>query len=232
MISGIDSARLKSSRALEHYRAADTILRNYLYSEPDAISKTPEGDYEFHFSADPPAELAIIVGEFFYQLRSALDHVAFDLVNQNRDKVVLPEGWVHKCRFPLITEIPKTGDPPVPAHIPLTYNAFEDTLPGISKETFAFVESVQPYHQRDSVGGLRFVEALAKIDGHRYIRLTKPHTMPPYNGFEMKAGCPFVSFDESAIGPNASHLRMEAVMEKSANSVSVVIGQASTLISQ
>jgi hypothetical protein len=118
-----------------------------------------------------------------YQMRSALDHLAFDLVKSNATKVQLPAKWFKRCEFPLCLTIPTAGNPPVPYNLPAPYNIFSRTLPGISKQAFAFIERVQPYYGVGAVNNyMRFLAELSNIDKHRYLnvvrgRVRKTHTI-------------------------------------------------------
>jgi hypothetical protein len=177
VISAVESAKLKVERAAVHVEEIHDILWDYLESEPSAITKYPDGDQQINFLQPPPPSVAIIGGEVLYQLRSAIDHLTFELVKRNSLNIQLPKQWERGCQFPLILDIPTKGNPPVPTQLPLAYNAFKDVLPGISKESFTFIESVQPYHGRDGTIGLRYLAELSNIDKHRYPHITKPHAM-------------------------------------------------------
>ena len=50
---------------------------------------------------EPTPLISLFAGEFIYQLRSALDHVAFDLVQMNKGGVTLPTDWQEDCAFPI-----------------------------------------------------------------------------------------------------------------------------------
>src|SRR5713226_66877 len=72
---------------------------------------------------EPDDMIAVLAGEIIYQLRSALDHLAFDLVKLNRGGITLPTDWEENCAFPIW--IRKPGQTP-----PLPYGVFKN-LPGI-----------------------------------------------------------------------------------------------------
>jgi hypothetical protein len=258
MISGLESARLKIDRVAVHLNDVRNILRNYLGSEPNAITVHPDGSKDLNFIRDIPTSIPIIAGEIIYQLRSALDHLTFDLVKLNSLSVQLPKRWEERCQFPLLLNVPAKGTPPVPLNLPLAYNHFED-LPGISKEAFAFIESTQPYNGGDVALGLRYLASLSNIDKHRYPHITKPHAFRRdehtvryrggiYHGSreirvddgtktqspgdsEMEilhvqvdgVFTPFVSFDESALGPNAPNLAVEDVLQSCLDAVDLGI---------
>ena len=88
-----------------------------------------------------------MAGEIVYHLRSALDHLAFELVKTNPQRVTLPADWQRRCQSPLCIEIPRTGNPPVPVEVPLPFNFFKKSLPEITAQAFTFIEALQPYNQ-------------------------------------------------------------------------------------
>ena len=115
--------------------------------------------------------------EVLYQIRSALDHLVFDLIKLNPGKVILPKHWERQCEFPLLIDVPTKGNPPVPHDLPLPRSLFERQLPGITPQVFTFIESLQPYNAAPLVilGSLNTFRALAilsSIDKHRHLNLT------------------------------------------------------------
>lgn len=264
MLSGVESATLKIERATIHLNEVRNLLWNYLGSEPNAVTKHPDGSKELNFVRDIPPRVPIIAGEVIYQLRSALDHLTFDLVKLNSLGIQLPRRWDERCQFPLLLDAPTKGNPPVALQLPLAYNYFEETLPGISRESFAFIESVQPYNTGDTPIGLRYLANLSNIDKHRYPHITKPHAFRRdehtvrYKGqvfhgtsqIRVDDGAitqtpgdsdteiihvqvdgvftPFVSFDESALGPNAPNLAVEDVLQSCLDAVELAVIPAFT----
>ena len=82
--------RLKLSRAEKHLCDLDAAIRFFCESKPYRISVKPhpvaEIDYVRLFveSVTPvPAEIGLIIGDAVHNLRSALDHLAFQLVLAN-----------------------------------------------------------------------------------------------------------------------------------------------------
>lgn len=89
----------------------------------------------------PPHDVAIPIGEALYQMRSALDHLAFGLVKASNP--ILPLDWERNCEFPLKLQLPKT----VPcAPVPFGHDSFSKCLPGIPIGPFTIIESLQPYY--------------------------------------------------------------------------------------
>lgn len=176
MISGLESAKLKIARAAKHLDAVKG-LTGEITSRTGSyeITKDANGKETVNFLVDPPPDIAILAGEIVYQLRSAIDHLAFDLVQLNPTKIALPTNWFKRCGFPLWLTIPdhliKCGQ----ANPPLPYNCFTKTLPGISKGAFAFIEGVQPYRSGPGIHNvMRFLAQLSNVDKHRHLNVTLP----------------------------------------------------------
>jgi len=150
---------------------------------------------------EPHEDIAILAGEIVYQLRSALDHLAFDLVKLNRDSIALPAKWEENCMFPTWTTL-KPGQKP-----PLPYGVFQN-LPGISKEAHAIIERVQPYYSVGIPNGwLEFLVALSNIDKHRRFALTRTRASYRVNmvrGSGMRSSS-VISLDDGAELPTIVH---------------------------
>jgi hypothetical protein len=183
MISGIASAKAKLARAAKHLRAVRRLVAIYSASRPHKIVAKAKGKKRLNIPRPPPREISLLIGEMVYQMRSALDHLAFDLVKRNQTGAALPPDWERECQFPIWTMPLKSGQTP-----PLPYNAFERTLPGISKQAFAFIESVQPYYDVGAVNNsLRFLAHLSNIDKHRHLNLVRPRTRK-FESFRFASG--------------------------------------------
>jgi hypothetical protein len=170
MIGDLESARLKLTRASEHIEAVKASIAAY-GSAGNAFEIVPakDGNDKLKIVSDPPAHISILCGEVVYQIRSALDHLAFSLVKVNSANV--PADWEEHCAFPLKLSLPKTVQN---APVPYGHDSFSRSLPGIPKEAFAFVESVQPYYgsSRFCSRFLTMLEKLSNIDKHRHLNLT------------------------------------------------------------
>lgn len=164
-----NSAWLKLVRAskqletLRHGIAADS---NRELNEVLLRSQLPSGKPTLSLP-EPDAGIAILAGEIIYQLRSALDHLAFDLVQCNKNGITLPTDWGKNCAFPTWTEL-RIGQMP-----PLPYGVFKN-LPGIPAEAHTIIERVQPYYPVGAANGwLERLAALSNIDKHRRFALTR-----------------------------------------------------------
>ena len=250
MLTGIESAKLKIERATVHINALrDEVLR-YTGSQPDRVIKEPNGKQKVVFAQPPPAEISILAGEILYQLRSALDHLAFDLVKLNPSGGTLPPKWGSRCRFPLLLEIPTKGNPPVLEELPLYYGFF-DKLPGISKQAHTFIERIQPYNGFNTSIRLRWLAKLSNLDRHRHLNLAAPQAycreVFPYengsaglalyrtiNGAPLKSRfpsevnvyrsvIPFVTFNEPTLDLNADTFPIEGILQSCADEVKTII---------
>jgi hypothetical protein len=101
MISGVKSAKLKLARAAKHLCAIKKCIAAYSASRPHKIVKKANGKKKLNIPNPPPREICILVGEMVYQMRSALDHLAFDLVKQNPNVATIDPRWFENCEFPL-----------------------------------------------------------------------------------------------------------------------------------
>jgi hypothetical protein len=83
--------RLKVKRANEHIRDLEGLILDFLTHDPKPYSisihdEAESGDqvYVVHVAATPPEEWGLIIGDCVHNLRSALDHLAWQLVESNR----------------------------------------------------------------------------------------------------------------------------------------------------
>jgi hypothetical protein len=166
MVTGLQSARLKILRASKHIEEIKSCIATYTAGNPYEVIPQPDGK-EILTTGTPPPELSVIAGEVLYQLRSALDHLAFDLVKLNPGNISLPADWTDKCEFPLFQTL-KPGQ-----QTPLPYGSFTK-LPGVSKEAHAVIEALQPYYRVGAANNyLRVLTNLSNIDKHRHLTLMR-----------------------------------------------------------
>jgi hypothetical protein len=165
VISGIESANLKLLRAAIHLNAIREKVAACTDSDSYEIVPEPNSDGIFKVLRDPDPGIAVLAGEMLYHLRSALDHLAFDLVKVNAGSIQLPSDWEEECAFPLCLDPLKSAP---------KYNCFSRKLPGISKIAFTFIESVQPYNRgngNEIAAHLGWLAKLRNIDEHRHLNL-------------------------------------------------------------
>lgn len=157
---------LKIKRAIEHLEALKDAIAQDVASYGDSFIRNSNGKETVHL-LEPGPIVSLCAGELIYQLRSALDHVAFDLVQMNKSGITLPANWEENCAFPTWFTL-KPGQ-----STPLPYGTFKG-LPGIPKEAHALIESVQPYYSTGAANtSLRLLTKLSNIDKHRRFALTR-----------------------------------------------------------
>jgi hypothetical protein len=164
MLNSIDAANLKLIRAEEHIEAIRKHVASYSASDPHERTLQPNSKEKVSVSKSPPLEISILAGEAVHQIRSTLDHLAFDLVKLNPSNIQLPANWEENCLFPLWLNPPKK---------PAVYNCFSGKLPGISKQAFARIEGYQPYRGTPIGHVLGTLAELSNVDKHRHLNLIK-----------------------------------------------------------
>ncbi len=166
--NGLKSAKAKLIRAEKQLRAIKRCLASYARSKPHLIVKKAKGKKKLNVPKSPPVEISLLAGEMIYQMRSALDHLVFDLIQRNPHISTIDPEWEENCQFPLRTRLPKKRTPP------LAKSDFSRDLPGIADASFAFIESVQPYYGLGVVNNaLRFLRYLSNIDKHRRLNFIR-----------------------------------------------------------
>lgn len=157
---------LKIKRSIEHLEALKDAIAQDVASYGDDFIRNADGKETVHLMETGPI-ISLCAGEFIYQLRSALDHVAFDLVQTNKSGIKLPADWEENCAFPTWFNL-KPGQ-----STPLPYGTFK-WLPGVPVEAHTLIESVQPYYPTGAANtSLRLLTKLSNIDKHRRFALTR-----------------------------------------------------------
>ena len=76
-------SELKFGRAERHLQEVHDLLRSYLNPEPYAIRRDEDPNTGLTFwitlQRKPPAEIALAAGDCIHNLRSALDHIIYEL---------------------------------------------------------------------------------------------------------------------------------------------------------
>lgn len=170
-MNGIESARLKVLRATEHLQALEEKGAAYVSDQSNLVIEESNGEQQLRFVKEPPVEITILAGEIVYQLRSALNHLVFELVKTNRI-ISLPKGWEDRCEFPLFCSVPTIGNPPVRRTGDQLFELFDKRhLPGLTKKSFAVVERFQPYNGGEVPTQLGWLAKLSNIDKHRHFHV-------------------------------------------------------------
>lgn len=120
--------------------------------EPDPADKERERWVYLGDTPQPPIEWSIRAGEFAYNLRSALDHLVWQLVEVNGEEPSRGNS------FPIYKDSP-------------TDKGIEIRLHGVSPRAKCYIKSVQPYqNDHASIGkGLQLLNDMCNIDKHRHL---------------------------------------------------------------
>lgn len=82
-ISGLTYPKVKADRAAIHYNAFSSLITKFATGHPYTITKHDDAKRQLHVitvKLNPaPIDIPILVGEYAYQLRTALDHLAWQL---------------------------------------------------------------------------------------------------------------------------------------------------------
>ncbi len=152
----LEGVEIKLAMARRHARAfADEATAHLAEAEYRFKANSTDGGRRHVYRCDgpPPAlpkMLPGFVGDFVHNLRSALDHLAWQLVLLNNEN---PDG---RTAFP----------------IAMTAKRFEDMkvqYAGVSPVAFQQIEAVQPYRHMEGTSGLRWLNELDNIDKHRHL---------------------------------------------------------------
>lgn len=166
---GLKSAKVKLVRATKHLYAIKRCIAAYAKTKPHKIVQKTKGKKKLNVPKSPSLEISLLAGEMVYQMRSALDHLVFDLIKRNPNIATIDPDWEDRCQFPILVRLPENATPP------LNKSAFGRSLPGITDPPFAFIESVQPYYGVGAVNNaLGFLRYLSNIDKHRHLNLLRP----------------------------------------------------------
>lgn len=155
-----DSCHLKLERAKHHLESLNDEIDAFLKAHHCSLVENfdPDTGEKIWVVSDitqPPVTLSTIVGDTLHNLRSALDHLVWALVETNGEMPTTDTA------FPIYDEV----------H---SYKSISPIrLKGISKEARAYIKSEQPCYRG---GGSRsqhlsFLEELNNVDKHRHLHL-------------------------------------------------------------
>jgi hypothetical protein len=157
--------RLKLNRAQAYAKALHSEVDAWFMRHPYEVfgqyEPGPPEEYVFkaRFLELPPSEWGLILGDFAHNARSALDHLAYQVVS-------LGNGGVHQeqTAFPIVTECRNWQA------------AAARRLKGARDRHIKMIEAFQPYHRRDTHGAktiwgaiedpLAVLDRLSIVDKH------------------------------------------------------------------
>jgi hypothetical protein len=149
----------KLNRAQEHLEALHSQLPAFLDRKPHRFSAELDPErrrYSMRVTIleDPPLEWSIIVGDIAHNLRSALDHLAWQLVIASGNK---PSGGT---QFPIFSTEPVSRN---------QRESWNRMVKGMRDDILLLIKDVQPYKAGDKANehSLAALQSLSNEDKHR-----------------------------------------------------------------
>src|SRR5436309_676011 len=126
--------KLKIERAKEHIRNLDCAVQAFRDSDPYGFRieddlKTGDKIHRIHIRKETPDSFALMSGDAIHNLRSALDHLAWQLVIANGNVPVSGGGGT---QFPIYDPNPKA-------------KSLQGVIQGISPNAQKLIDGIKPY---------------------------------------------------------------------------------------
>jgi hypothetical protein len=184
------SWHFKLDRAEKHLKEVNDAIALYARTRPYRATRDLEANPDPHvyvvraeLAEQPDYTLATLLGDFFYDLRSPLDHMAVALVPENRRR------W---ASFPICLQDPweldpQTGQPFVFKERADARRAFKDATRGMSAAAFAAIKSLQPYNDGPNAqeNPLAVLDSFAQADKHRELVVVARYLRNPQTSLTM-----------------------------------------------
>jgi hypothetical protein len=192
-----ERCRAKLERAKDHFEALAETQTAFL-RDPDTydialeVNKQRRPVLRVEDIKEPGPDWGLLIGDCVHNLRSALDHLAFQLMLGNRSGRV-PRELVKSSAFPIYlssrefrklrTKGPKRGQP--------TPDSGLNKIVGVSATATAIIERLQPYHRRKNPGTrtLWELQELSNTDKHRLFPLI--YSTFELGHFQIRGNVPF-----------------------------------------
>lgn len=161
------SARAKIGRAREHFNFLKGDFQRFINSHPYATRQEFKPDtgktfLVYYPTAALPTSWSLVVGELLYNLRSALDHVVYDLGT-----------GVSMSEFPIFNEKRLFFEPKRNGKTPTNRSGLYKIRGITNKRARRLIEEMQPYHVRQGTALLWVLHELNNIDKHRTLHLCR-----------------------------------------------------------
>lgn len=165
----LESARLKRDRAREHIENLKTEQERWGKAHPQPFTWVLKEDVRpdrivgvIDWVDEPPGYMSTVVGDIVQNLRSSLDHIAWQLV-QHGTRVALKPREQQQVQFPIYSTLDE-------------FNANrERRIPGVLGVHESIVRRYQPYERGAALAAnhpFAVLEGLSNTDKHRNIHLT------------------------------------------------------------
>jgi hypothetical protein len=173
----ITGSRLKVERAGKHLNELERKVRSFLDRHPDRFTRQLDPNdfnyviYEIPPNPPPPPTLAPVLGDFVHNLRSALDHSAWNLALLNLQGT--DREPYEFTAFPILRNASDGS-------VHRFYELVQDVLPAAIPD----IEALQPDHQGNAANHeLVILDALWNADKHRVnIPIPGRQTIREYTG--------------------------------------------------
>ena len=156
-------SKLKTERARSHIDALATEVSSFSLSSPCYLVFDDDSDPEFKVlkakrTSPIPENICLIIGDAVHNLRPALDHLAYELVEIETSKTAknLPENLLQNIQFPIAKD--SNG---------VTDAIKSKQMNKVGKQVDNALRALRPY--RGGNDGLCALHDLDRIDKHRLI---------------------------------------------------------------
>jgi len=161
-------ARLKIKRAQAHLYKAECLIETFAGQAFKSVTKehdseTGEGFFVLHELRRPDLEISLSIGDVLNNLRSALDHLAFQLVKRPVTPSAETPSDDHQIAFPICDD-------------PNKFEAAKWRIRGAHPAAQTLIEQLQPYPGRTSPftfqpSNLALLRKLNDWDKHRLLHV-------------------------------------------------------------
>lgn len=176
-MSRLPSYDLKVDRAEKHLIDLELEIRRYVRLHPYQVGVRMENErkiYRLEFTRQPDPELALIAGDFLYNIRAALDHLAKSLVpSNNRGSVYFPVLWQG------VWEESTEGDDKQRRKDRAKWKTYTERMPD---EAVAILKREQPPDlgsNADNTSGLAVLNRLRNTDAHSKLTIVASTLVHP-----------------------------------------------------
>jgi hypothetical protein len=170
-VTTTQSVELRLKRAERHFQELQGLVTSYVTSDPYTVVRRMVGKehiYELEFTSQPDEQIAVVAGDFFHNVRSALNYLMTGLVPSNRQA---------KTQFPIFDRDPFRRDPVTHKYVerdPNQRNVWKQFVKGIDPRALAYIRGLQPYAREtgpNSVNMLATLNRLSNADKHRHLAI-------------------------------------------------------------
>lgn len=167
---GLAGIAAKVTRAREHLETLEAATQAFVEAQPHKLTfefDQQSRDYliRAHVEHSPPVMLGVMLGDYLHNLRSALDHLVWQIVVAEGNT---PGRW---NEFPIVAEEAQfRSGVLVPRQ-----RGKRSPLLGVGDQAVQIVQSCQPYHPPPEPGAVNLLAVLhdfSNIDKHRVVHST------------------------------------------------------------